>query len=438
MRAWALAAVLLLLPVTHAYILVYANGFKYGGDYGKDTYVRVGSVDQIVQTWRDWGFKDVVKGDRIDPKADGIVILGCTSLSDSDVAALEEYVKKGGRVAVDLHCPGAIDNLFSKYGVIRSDRPYRGTILQTLHLPYVDVKGYPVDRPIVMRDAPTSSKYVKMIYAGPSFTIAGEHFSDVFLTPTGQSVAFMGKIGNGEVYASGCLLCSNQLLMANILDWLEDGKIDFPRFEVDRRVYPPVKKVGEPFYDELRISVPDTVMDSMDIEVAYPYNERGFCKLTPVQEREVQGSTAIFRFQYTPETKMDCSLAPVVVSMTWISPDGKITRSFSVPGEYIQVIAPPLSIPPNYLPYIAASLLVILGVGAAFAWERHKKKKLEEMRLQVKALEESMEDLQKKLMTRQITEDVYKKLMERYIAEIEELKAKIKIMEERDQRRRQK
>ncbi len=426
---------LVLLPVAQAYILVYSNGFDYRQNYGKDVYVRVQSVDQIIQTWQDWGYTDVRAGSRIDPNADGIVILGCTKISDEDVQELEDYVKNGGRVALDLYCPGKLDDFMYQYGVIRSDAPYQGTILQKLTLPYVEARGYPIDRPIIMRGTPINSKYVKMIYVGPSFTKAGDTFSDVFITPTGQSVAFLGEIGTGTVYASGCLLCSNQLLMANILDWLEDGKINFPSFDVDRRVYPPMKKVGEPFYDEIRISVPPDEKQSLDISVAYPYNEEGFCKLVPVQEREIKDNTVIFRFEYTPDTAMSCNLAPVIVSMTWISPNGKIIREFTVPSEYVQVIAPKFSIPPNLVPYIALGAVILLSIIGAILWRKHEEKKLEEMKLQVKALEQSMQDLQKKFMTRQITEDVYKRLTERYIAEIEELKAKIRILEERKKKK---
>ncbi len=427
---------LMLIPLTHAYILVYSNGFDYRQNYGRDVYINVQSVDQIVRTWQDWGFSDVQAGSRIDPNADGIVVLGCTKIDDEDLQALEEYIKNGGRVAIDLFCPGKMDDFMYQYGVIRSEKPYQGTILQKLSLPYAEVRGFPVDRPIIMRDTPVNSKYVKMIYVGPSFTKVGDTFSDVFITPTGQSVAFIGAIGNGKVYASGCLLCSNQLLMANILDWLKDGKIDFPSFEVDRRVYPSVKKVGEPFYDEIRISVPPEEKQSLDIAVAYPYNEEGFCKLVPVQERDVQGNTIVFRFEYKADEAMSCNLAPVIVSMTWISPEGKIIREFSIPSEYIQVIAPKFSIPPNLLPYIALAGIAILGIVGWVLWKKREERKLKEMKLHVRALEQGLKDLQKKFMTRQITEDVYKRLTERYLAEIEELKAKIQIMEEQKNRKK--
>ncbi|MDN5358478.1 MAG: hypothetical protein PWP76_321 [Candidatus Diapherotrites archaeon] len=427
---WILPIILLaLLSVAQAYVLVYANGFDYRQNYGKDVYVEAGTPEQIVSTWQDWGFEDVVLSNKIDTAADGIIILGCTDLDEEDMKKLDEYVKNGGRVVLDLYCPGRLDDFVYQYGIIRSDKPYQGTILQTLKLPYVEVKGYPVDKPIVMRETPVNSKYVGMTYVGPAFTATSEVFSDVFLTPTGQSVAFIGRIGSGTVYVTGCLLCSNQLLMANILDWVGDGKIDFPAFEVDRRIYPPIKKVGEPFYDEIRITVPPEEAQSLEITVAYPYNEEGFCKLTPVQQREQQGNTVIFKFEYYPEDKMNCQLAPVMVSINWISPKGKILREFTVPGEYIQVITTGYFVPPSKLPYAVAAIIVIVASFSIVLWTYRERKKVKEMRLRLEALEESLKDLQKKFMTRQITEDVYKRLTEKYLAEMEELKTKLKMLE---------
>ncbi|HID09281.1 TPA: hypothetical protein EYP13_03560, partial [Candidatus Micrarchaeota archaeon] len=314
MRPLAVVFLLLLLPVSHAYVLVYTKGFSYRQNYGRDTHVVVEPVERIVSAWREWGYRNVRASNNIDPNADGIVVLGCTELDDEDIRTLEEYVKKGGRLVLDLHCPGKLDDFMYQYGVIRSDRPYEGTILQTMTLPYARIRGYPVDRPIIMRNTPVNSKHVKMIYVGPTFTVTSEVFSDAFITPTGQSVAFIGEVGEGKVYATGCLLCSNQLLMANILDWVSDGRVDFPRFEVDRRVYPPVKEVGRPFYDEIRVSVSPDERDAVEISVAYPYNEEGFCRLVPTQDRRAEDGTVVFRFEYTPREKMSCSLAPVVVS----------------------------------------------------------------------------------------------------------------------------
>jgi len=424
-----LIALIVLLPAAQGYVLVYAKGFEYRWSYGEDTYVRAGSVEKVLETWRGWGYRDLRASGRIDPGADGIIVLGCTELEEDDLKLLEDYVKRGGRLVLDLYCPGRLDDFMYRYGVTRSGRPYRGVLLQRMVLPYAEVRGYPVDRPIIAQDTPVNSRYAGMVYSGPAFTITGDTFSDAFITPTGDSVAFTAEIGKGKVYATGCLLCSNQLLMANVLDWVSDGRVDFPRFEVDRRVYPPVKEVGKPFYDELRVSLPPEEKETLDVSVAYPYNEEGFCRMVPVQERKTEGSTVVFRFEYTPQEKVSCSLAPVLVSMTWVSPKGKVVREFTVPGEYVQVVAPPLYVPPSALPYVALALLAVLAGLAVLGKEYHKRKKISDMKLRLKVLEEGLKELHKKLMTRQITEDVYKKLVERYVAEMEELRAKIKIME---------
>jgi len=434
MRAPILILALLLLPAAQAYVLVYTKGFDYKHNYGKDTYVLLESAEEIVSTWRDWGYRNLQASNKLDPRAEGIIILGCTELVEDDIRMLEEYVEKGGRLVLDLYCPGRVDDFMYRHGVIRSEKPYSEGILQKMVLPYANIRGYPVDKPIIRQNTPLNSKYARMIYSGPTFTITGKSFSYAFITPKGQSVAFTAEIGKGGAYASGCLLCSNQLLMANILDWVSDGRVDFPRFEVSRRVYPRTKEVGRPFYDEIRISRPSEERDAVEISVAYLYNKEGFCKLVPTQDEERDEDAVVFRFEYVPQERMSCSLAPVVVSMTWISPEGKIVREFTVPGENVQVIAPSIYVPPSAFPYVAVAVMIVLAGLAVVGARYYKRKRLRDLKLQLKALEESLNDLHKKLMTRQITEDVYKRLVERYVAKIEELKAEIRVMERKEKR----
>ena len=434
MRAPFFLLTLLVIPVTQAYVLVYTKGFDYRQNYGKDTYVIPESVEQIVSTWREWGYGNLQASEKLDPQAEGIIVMGCTELSEEDVRMLGEYVEKGGRLVIDLYCPGNVDNFMYRYGVMSSEMAYSGGILQKMVLPYAEIRGYPVDKPIIRPNTPLNSKYAMMVYSGPTFTITGKSFSHAFLTPNGQLVAFTAEIGKGGVYASGCLLCSNQLLMANILDWVSDGRVDFPRFEVSRRVYPRTKEVGRPFYDEIRISRPSEERESVEISVAYLYNKEGFCKLVPTQDEGGDEDAVVFRFEYVPQERMSCSLAPVIVSMTWISPEGKIVREFTVPGENVQVIAPSIYVPPSAFPYVAVAVMIVLAGLAVVGARYYKRKRLRDLKLQLKALEESLNDLHKKLMTRQITEDVYKRLVERYVAKIEELKAEIRVMERKEKR----
>ncbi len=426
------AALMGVVSTARAYVLVYDKGFSgYETGSGGSTYISVAPAEQIVQTWNQWGFPDVQLGETIDTSASGIIILGCTQLDKGDVDKLYEYVESGGRLVLDLHCPGTADNLAFKLGILRAEQPYTGTIIQEMNLPYITVKGYPIDRPIVRRGTPFNSRYVKMIYVGPTFTQSGTALSSTFVTPNGEPVAFFGQVGKGYVYITGCLLCSNQLLMANILDWLEDGRVDFPSFYVYRRVYPETKLVGKPFYDEITIEIPPDARETMSVSADYVYNEPGICRLTPTLKTNTgfdQTGTEKLLFEYDPERPMQCSLGPFIVRINWQSPNGPTYREFTVPGPYVQVISPPLSIPPNYTPYILGAILAVLAAATPFALRWKKKKEIKRLVKRLDGIEYGMEDLRRKFMTRAITEDIYKQLLQKYIAEAEEIKAKLREM----------
>ena len=423
----ALVLIITIIGNAHAYVEIYAKGFSYSGNYGNLTYVHVKSLQAMLDTWQAWGFKNISIGYSIDPHADGILVLGCTEMSKDDVDALEEYIKNGGRVALDLHCSGPLDALITKYGVVRNaGEPYRSDsgITMKMSLPYVDVEGYPVTSSITIANSPMSTGFTGMTYVGPTFTITNDHIMPLFATPTDKAIAFYGPIGKGYVFGTGCLLCSNQMLMANILDWLDNGRVDFPAVSITRTVHPQSVIAGNPIYDEIKISAPQN-SGIIDIELSYIYDEKGFCPLTPkVTTKKQEGGAISIVSEFVPQEAMNCKLGPAVVDITWDGPNGKYLREAVLEPKPIVVANPPIPIQKSDWPYYVAAAAII-AAAAYFYYPRMKAKKLKR---RAKAIKEALHDLRLQLMTQKITEDVYKQLLQKYIAEYNEIKAELKEM----------
>ncbi len=418
-------AVLLLLSTASAYVEIYARGFSYHGNYGNLTYIHVKPLDTILETWRAWGFKNIAVGESIDPNADGILVLGCTALSKEDINALENYILKGGRVALDLYCPGPLDDLLSKYGIVRNEgRPYRSTtgITVKTELPYADIMGYPVESEISISNSPTSTGYTGMTYVGPTFTLTNDQIMPLFATPTDGAIAFFGRIGKGYVYGSGCLLCSNQMLMANILDWLSDGRVDFPHVKITRNVHPQSVIAGNPIYDDITITLPKNA-GIIGIDLGYVYDEKGFCQLKPaVTSKTENGNIVKITAKFTPEQAMQCKLGPAVITMNWDGPDGEYVRKVVLNPVPIVVSNPYLPVSTTYWPYYVAAVVI----AGASLWFFKRRSDVKRKIARLNALKEAMNDLRKQLMTQQITEDVYKSLLQKYLAEYNEIRAELK------------
>ncbi|NPA76233.1 MAG: hypothetical protein GXN93_00580 [Candidatus Diapherotrites archaeon] len=423
----AVLTALIIISSASAYVEIYAKGFSYKGNFGNLTYVHVKSLQAILDTWQAWGFTNISVGYSIDPHADGILVLGCTEMDKSDVEVLEKYIENGGRVALDLHCPGPLDALITKYGVVRNaDEPYKSDAGITMHmsLPYVDVVGYPVTSEITIANSPMSTGYTGMTYVGPTFTITNDRMMPLFATPTDKAIAFFGPAGKGYIFGTGCLLCSNQMLMANILDWLDNGRVDFPKVSITRTVHPQSVVAGNPIYDEIKITVPKNA-GIIDLSLDYLYNEKGYCKMNPaVSTKSQSGDTITIVSKFIPEQAMNCKLGPAVVSMTWDGPNGKYLRKAVLEPVPIVVAAPSIPLQKSNWPYYVGAA-IILALAAVFTYPRMKARKLKR---RAKALKEAMHDLRKQLMTQQITEDIYKQLLQKYLAEYNEIRAELKEM----------
>ena len=423
----ALAILTIILGSAHAYVEIYAKGFSYRGDFGNLTYVHVKSLQAMLDTWQAWGFKNISIGYSIDPHADGILVLGCTEMSKEDVDALEEYIKNGGRVALDLHCSGPLDALITKYGVVRNaGEPYRSDsgITMKMSLPYVDVEGYPVTSSITIANSPMSTGFTGMTYVGPTFTITNDRMMPLFATPTDKAIAFYGPIGKGYVFGTGCLLCSNQMLMANILDWLDNGRVDFPKITITRNVHPQSVVAGNPIYDEIRIHAPQNA-GIVDIELSYVYDEKGYCRMEPkISTKKQEASAITITSEFVPQEAMNCKLGPAVVDITWDGPNGKYLREAVLEPVPIVVANPSVPIQKSDWPYYLAALVLV----AAAAYIYYPRMKARKLKRRAKAIKEALHDLRLQLMTQKITEDVYKQLLQKYIAEYNEIKAELKEM----------
>ena len=293
-----------------------------------------------------------------------------------------------------------------------------------MSLPYVDVEGYPVTSSITIANSPMSTGFTGMTYVGPTFTITNDRMMPLFATPTDKAIAFYGPIGKGYVFGTGCLLCSNQMLMANILDWLDNGRVDFPKITITRNVHPQSVVAGNPIYDEIRIHAPQNA-GIVDIELSYVYDEKGYCRMEPkISTKKQEASAITITSEFVPQEAMSCKLGPAVVDITWDGPNGKYLREAVLEPVPIVVANPSVPIQKSDWPYYLAALVLV----AAAAYIYYPRMKARKLKRRAKAIKEALHDLRLQLMTQKITEDVYKQLLQKYIAEYNEIKAELKEM----------
>ncbi len=398
---------LLLLPFAFSKVGIYAKDFsvtcyRYSDDVRS---LNPETPNILVSYLRDGGFDvELFYSTEDIGKYDGIIVLGCTSMDPKDV---ERFLSFEGRLVVDARD----DNpLSSALGVKRKSYPLEGTDTSSFRDVYVNITNGILLKHVI-KGGPLVG-YERMYYVGNPIFLPSR-FKSGFLTPTGEDVLGI----DDNVVVTGCFYCSDPLLLYNLVDWVEDGKIDFPSFYIEREITPSLVRVGGTFVDIVRVRSPK----EMEVRGEYIYGEGGgqFCNFTPIntefsgpeitgREYEVEA-----RFIYRPEEPVYCYLPPVVLDLLWKA----YKRTVILDAIPVTVSSTTVALPERPLDWIYVLIpLILLILLSPFLYKQLKIRRLKKRWIQLKRL---IDKTNQRYMARKISKEVYEELITEYTKELQ-------------------
>lgn len=398
---------LLLLPLISAKIVIYSGGFdptcySYSSSVEE---MRAFGPEAIANFLEDMGF-EVEVTDRIPNDAKALVIPACTYIDEQVLEKILKVVERNGGVLIDAW---ERSPLLRELKVVRLNH-VEDIERRSFKHPYVEIKNGVLVNSIL--EGGPIRRHSKLYYVGPAIEGAGYNVGVV--TENGEAV-LLWKEGRGRIVVTGCLFCMGPYLLANTIDWIEDGKIDFPEVTVERDAIPSVVKKGSQFMDRIIVEVEDT---DANVSGEYLYNiGEPFCKTSfegmDLPEREIiRGRQRIeLRYRLKAEEVGSCILPPSIIYVE--SEEGKR-----------EIIADPVEISvtgvffeseeiPSWL-YLA----VPVSIAAAVFLYKRLRIKVERDRI-LRALHE----LDKKFKKREIDKESYTKIRAEYMKRLIELEA---------------
>ncbi len=368
----------------------------------------MGDIRFFLEFLRESGFevKEVTH-----PEGDVVIVLGCTSLDDETALAFLDYVEEGGSLIVDARG----NNRLLTYLNVGESFVVRGRDEVRVSLYYSTIDGGVLVEGALAGPGSPFWGYEKMYYVGRGIRTP-QDWTSLMVTENGVEVAAI----KGNVSVVGCLLCADPLFIQNLVDYLEDGKNDFPRVDVRRYATPRVVKWGDTVEDivEVTVSSPD-----VEVQVSYPYETGDYCSFPLIRGEigdirpEDGGYTQSTRFVYRAEGR-SCELAPVIVKAVF---EGK-EREITVRGQRITVEEEGLLVGGNYL---LPGLLIVLALLTYFGLGRLKRSSLIKRWKRVKLL---MRLTKRRYMKREIDEETYKRLISDYQKELDIVEAEMRML----------
>ncbi len=439
--------IILLLPSTWARVLIYAKGFAADA-YGEagTLYLDVQDAHALKTFLERAGFDvDIIESPTEATSADVIIVLGCAKISDTDAALLLTLAKEGAGLIVDLRCPSPFTHLLRVAPV----DDYVGIRTGVLSTEYATVTGYYVEAgEHTSCNAPACFGYESMYYVGKTLYAEGEEWRDVF---TDASILVYRNIGQGRVAVTGCLLCASPLLLENLVDWAEDGVIDFPKVTVKREAtLHPDGFVHDIF----------TIVAPIDVNAHIYYSSPSNCPLIKTRDETNRprpltgGRASVFFIGILQPLSSVCRTEDALIEFSW---DGQrrhiIVRGESVATTIKNIETEMPAIPSVPMPRsldelllgIAGVLFVIFVIlllvqlkaerTSRKTQKMEKKDKRRLLRAQIRALrlkereiEETLKELTRQWMTGKMDEDEYRKTKTLYEAKLANIRARIRML----------
>jgi len=445
--AW-IFAILLIVPLAHATVYIYSKGFdanRYNESLGT-LYLDVKGPSALAAFLRSAGFDTVVVNTVPPAKAgDVIIVLGCTDISTSDARTLVNLAENGVGLIVDAHCPSPLLGVLN----VGLSETYKGIRKGVLSTEYATVTGYydqAGERDVC--DAPACFGYESAYYVGSTLYAPDPSWRDVFAD---ASLVIYRKLGQGHVAVTGCLFCASPLLLENMVDWADNGKIDFPQIEIKRtaRVSP-----DGYVYDTFTLVAPS----GASAKVEYTPGQCPLIKIDQNPPQPLAGGKVSKVFVAVLKPSKNICVTPdalIIFSYKGMKRDVIVRGETVVVGQPVNVQTQGINIPfprslDDILTWVAAILLVIF-VALVVTQARHAKregseerrneprridkrrlirKKLRALRLKEKEIEETLNVLTTQWMRGQMSEEEYRKTKTLYEAKLANIRAKIKILKE--------
>ncbi len=415
---------LLILPLSFSAVAIYAK------DFSTDCYAYQGTVEELLPQsphvlaayLRDLGFDvNVIYSTDDLSRYNAVIVLSCTSMNPQDVDRFLRFYKEGGGLIIDLR---STNPLADRFGVVKKTYKLEGLDRGSISTSYTEIKnGILVKGALTSPAGPVFFGYERMYYVGePIYLPRG--FNSGFATENGENVLGW-KEDKGRVVVTGCLYCSGPLLLANLVDWAEDGKIDFPSFSVTRKVLPDVVKPGETLVDDIRV----LASDSMTVGGEYVYGVGGkycnfgepqaeFGRPHPLGDRIEVETKFIYKASGLPGT---CYLPPVLLHLSF---SGK-KRDVIVDPVEVTVAGTSVVAYTDNLRWIVGALFVLVVVAAIFAAPRIRKRRLlKEWKKYVLLIEMT----KKRRLANKISEDAFKSLIKDYEERLQEIEAELRLI----------
>ncbi len=441
--------VLLLIPLAFAHVYVYAPDFDpsaYTAPGG--LYIDAQEADALVTFLQRAGFDaSLVETVPQAERGDVIIVLGCSRVGEADAQTIVAMVKHVGiGLIVDLKCNSPFSSLLDVYPY----DVYVGTRKAALSTDYATVQGYYVEAgERTSCAAPACFGYESMYYAGDALDARGDAWRDVF---TDASLLVYRNLGEGRVAVTGCLLCASPLLMENMVDWAEDGMIDFPRFQIERSAeLQPDGKVHDVF----------TVVTSRDVSAKIVYTANDTCPLEKVDETPAQplsGDRASKVFIAILQPTGSVCYTPDAL---FVFEYNGMQRHVIVRGETVATVTQHVSLPAlpsipaprsldDVLMIVAAILFAVfvaLVIREVLASREHVdeekkriplvpdkrkiiRKKLRALRLKEREIERTLQYLKRQWMYGGMSEEEFKKTRMLYEAKLANIRARMDILRE--------
>ncbi len=417
---------LLLLPISLAKVGIYSKDFSIDCYTYTDAVrsLRPEPIGVLVSYLRDLGFDVEAFQDAAAAfNYDGVIVPSCTTLEPEDINTFISYYRSGGGLLIDVRQDSPLAEAF---GVARKSEMVEGVNTRSFKSVYTEVvNGVYISGAITDPNGPVKTGYEHIFYIGKALKLP-ESFNSSFATPDGKDVLGWKK-GEGRVIVTGCLYCSGPLLLAEMVDWIEDGYIDFPDFVIQRRVIPQMTSPGGLLSDEITIL-------SSDIKVRgeYAYNVGGsrYCNFELVKadigNPEPMGDKYAFSARFTLKAGDEtgaCRLPPVLLHLEYDDQRRDVIVD-PVKVEVVKGTSPWVEKTGDSLPWIGLSVVVLALIVFLFAKKRSERSRLLN---EWRKLKRIIKTARIKRMKGELSEEAYKKLIAEYEARLQEIEAEMEM-----------
>ncbi len=400
----------LLLPIALAYVAVYAPDFDPNCYHFQGEWVEIqasgATPELLVQKLRSMGI-DAVFTSEVDEKADALIVLSCSNI---DRNALLNYINNGGNVILDLFAQD-----FPELNLQRGE-PFAGTVIvdvpsmpipgeEGLYMEYLDGRAYLVSEAHVDASGPIVDPYrARMYYAGPEVIDKSGSFNSGFDV---GNVLLWRKNGS-NILATGCILCADPSLLADLCDWVVDGSVDFPRVHISRKVVPRSAMEGQTVQDIITATLPPE-----DVQISLLYDtDAAECGEFLGSDEKKGGDYVVFTANY--RAGKTCHLPMAILRVDWMGG----TRYLYLQPTNPVIYPTPIPMPDLSMFLFPLLLIVLLLLPFAYTYWRRGR-----IRRKIREIERAMKLVEYKYRTGKISRSVYEELVKDYMAELSRLRA---------------